>query len=198
MKLFYTDASPFARKCRLVIREKGAAGVEEIAANPFENGTDLLKANPAGQVPALIPAEGPTLVGSALICAYLDERLDGPPMIPQDSDARFAALGRQSLGDAALDAAVRLTQENRRPAETRSDYWKDRWTSALNRTLDVCETMAPPADEVDLGWLTIASLLEYIDFRHEDFDWRAGRPALGGWLEVFGARPFMAATRPSA
>ncbi|VAW75006.1 hypothetical protein MNBD_GAMMA13-1507, partial [hydrothermal vent metagenome] len=49
MKLFYSRTSPYSRKVRLVIHEKGLSqAVTCIACNPFDNASDLQTENPLG------------------------------------------------------------------------------------------------------------------------------------------------------
>ena len=54
MKLFVSPNSPYARKCRVILREKNLAGIEEIAVNAMENPPELLAVNPLGTVPAMV------------------------------------------------------------------------------------------------------------------------------------------------
>ena len=49
----------------------------------------------------------------------------------------------------------------------------------------------------DLGDITLAVALEYLDFRLPDIDWRAATPGLADWLAEAGMRPSMLATRPA-
>ena len=59
MKLYITAPSPFARKVRIVAREKGLSDrIEEIATDPYADAPDLFASNPIVQVPALIAADG--------------------------------------------------------------------------------------------------------------------------------------------
>ena len=40
MKLFQSPTSPYVRKVRVMIREKGLGGIEEIAVNPWDDPPD--------------------------------------------------------------------------------------------------------------------------------------------------------------
>ena len=49
MRLYYSETSPYARKVRLVVREKHLGErVQELVSNPFEEAPDLTAANPLG------------------------------------------------------------------------------------------------------------------------------------------------------
>ena len=69
-KLIYSDASPFARKVRIVLAEKGLA-FESGVVNGYMRTLDSIKEhNPALQVPTLYDRGG-VLWGSNLILQYL-------------------------------------------------------------------------------------------------------------------------------
>ena len=55
MKLFSSNASPYARKVRVVIAEKNLGSlVEEVVVDIYADPAELLAANPLGKVPALV------------------------------------------------------------------------------------------------------------------------------------------------
>ena len=51
---------------------------------------------------------------------------------------------------------------------------------------------------LDIGTITIACALGYLDFRFATLGWRERRPALADWFEGFAARPSMQATVPTS
>ena len=66
MKLYITTPSPFARKVRIVAREKGLSErVEEIAVDPYANAPELLETNPIVQVPTLVAQDGRPITDSS-------------------------------------------------------------------------------------------------------------------------------------
>ena len=60
MKLYYSNTSPYSRKVRLVIAEKGLGDqVEGILINPFNHdNADFSAANPLGKIPVLVLDNG--------------------------------------------------------------------------------------------------------------------------------------------
>ena len=102
MRLYYSPASPFARKCRIVVREKKLEGlVEEVLADPYADDPRLLEANPIAQVPALVTDDGLTLTNSPLICAWLDAYSGRPRLLPE-GDAHWRVRRRETLADGTL------------------------------------------------------------------------------------------------
>src|SRR5690606_38409231 len=109
MKLYITVPSPFARKCRIVAREKGLIGrIEEIAVDPYANAPELLASNPVVQVPTLIAEDGLPINDSPVICEYLDALGDGPCLLPADGPERLRVRRLETLGNQVLEMGVKL------------------------------------------------------------------------------------------
>ncbi|MDE1173215.1 MAG: glutathione S-transferase [Parvibaculaceae bacterium] len=199
MKLFYSPTSPFARKVRVLVHEKGCAEqVEYILAATMEDPAALHAANPLGRVPALITPEGTPVIESDVICAYLDEVLPGQKLIPSEGPAHWQSLYRQSLGDGIMEAAIRLIYEKNRPESERSAMWMARWKRAIDRSVIALEAdMGVAQSGLDIGGIAVACALGYIDFRHPDIEWRANAPRLSGWYATMSARPSFVESNPA-
>ena len=177
MKLFVNSASPFARKARIVIREKGLlATTEEVHVVPVESHPDLTGANPIAQIPALIDDDGVTWCDSALISARLDGQGEGPLLLPQTADAYWATRRLEVAAAAILEMTVKMVLENRRPENERSPFWLKRWEESLRRGFERAEAMCPGPDVFNLGTITLAIAATYADFRYPHIDWRATAP----------------------
>jgi glutathione S-transferase len=186
MKLYISTPSPFARKCRIVARERGVA-VTETVADPYADDPALLVANPIVQVPTLIAMDGLPISDSPVICEYLDGLGSGPRLLPVDGPERLRVRRIETLGNALLDQGVKRLLELRRPESERSPSWIARWTAGMHRTLDVLEGADLRADPLDMGVITVGVAVTWISFRHPDIDWKSGRPnlvALQAALEV--------------
>lgn len=202
MKLFYSGASPYVRKCMVVAYEVGlAARIEHLAAaaHPVNRDQNIVRNNPLGKVPTLIADDGTVLYDSRVICEYLDD-LGGGKLFPKTGAQRWQVLTEQSLGDGILDAALLARYEGAmRPEALR---WAD-WTAgqldkiqcglaAIDATADTL------ADRVDIGTITLACVLGYLDLRFADLAWRVKYTRAAAWFERFNARAAMQATLPRA
>lgn len=197
MKLYITVPSPFARKCRIVAREKGLGGrIEEIAADPYADAPELLAANPLVQVPVLIAEDGLPLSDSPVICEYLDVLGSGPRLLPADGPDRWRVKRQEILANGVLEMGVKLVLEKRRPEQERSPSWIRRWTRNMGLGLDALEAAAPRAEPLDMGAITAGVAVTWIGFRHPDIDWRAGRPNLVALHDALEARDSFRQTRP--
>ena len=198
MKLFWSAASPYARKVRAVAREKGLAGrIDEVIVDAFRNPPDLIAANPLGKVPTLVLDDGVALYDSPVICAWLDATGDGPPLVPESGPARFQVLRAEALADGLMDLGLGLTLERRKPDGERSPTSAARWRGQIVQAVDAIAQDGPALPNgMTLGHLAYAVALGYLDFRHPDMAWRDGRPDLAGWYATAAARWSLAETAP--
>jgi len=85
--LYHAPLSPFCRKVRLTLSEKGID--TDLQNEPYwEQSADFLRRNPLGRVPVL-RIDGMTMAESQPICEYLDEVYPNPPLMPSDPRARY-------------------------------------------------------------------------------------------------------------
>jgi glutathione S-transferase len=199
MKLHYNAASPYARKVRVLAIETGLMGgidLAKVIVTPTSPDADLCADNPIGKIPTLVLDDGSALYDSRVICEYLDGLHAGAHLFPDNGDARWTAVRRQALADGILDSAVNTRYETfLRPEELRWADWVDNQMAKIRRSLDVLEG-EPMGDGVDIGTISVACALGYLDFRYSDEGWRDSRPKLAAWFEKFAQRPSMSETTP--
>ena len=195
MKLYYSASSPYVRK---VVASAMAVGLEgritRIETNPHTSPPGLLADNPLSKVPCLVTDDGLALFGSPVICEYLDAIGEGA-LFPAPGPLRWRALKLQAIGDGMMDAAVMRRMEQGRPAEDARTANMDRQAAAVARSLDVLEA-AVPAGHLDIGTITVACALGYLDLRFANDGWRDGHPTLAAWYAGMSARPEIADTAP--
>lgn len=201
MLLRHSDTSPFVRKVAVMLHETGLAG--QVATETIDGWSEpelLTTDNPLSMVPTLVLDDGSSLYDSPVICDYLDRRHAGPAMIPADGEARWQVLREQALADGVLDSAVLIFVETgKRPEEKRWDWWLDLKRRAITRSLDLLEQrVGELGGRVDLGTISIAVALAYLDLRGAAGEWRDRRPRLTAWFAEFAQRPSMVATAPPA
>lgn len=198
MKLFFAPASPFVRKVLVVAHELGIESrIERVTVNPWQADAQLTAANPVGKIPALIEDDGTTLYDSSVICEYLDSRYGGNRLLPQTGAQRWQTLRLQALGNGILEAAVLWRMESLRAEAERSSSWIELQRSAVMRGLDALESEAREWDEgFDLGRITAACTLGYLDFRFATEPWRDTHPLLAKWYQANSARTSLQQTIP--
>ncbi|UMA66790.1 glutathione S-transferase family protein (plasmid) [Roseivivax marinus] len=201
LTLYWGSASPFVRKVFAVARELGVAdeiAIRDSAAHPVERDARIKAFNPLAKVPAAETRDGTPLYDSRVICEFLDAT-QGGDLFPAPGPARWTALRRQALADGCLDAALLIRYETLvRPEEHQWLLWVEKQREKVFDALDAMAADVPGPDCHDIGAISVACALGWLDFRFPDLDWRDGRSALADWQAGFDTRPAMAATRPHA
>lgn len=200
MKLYYAAASPFVRTVLVCLHEANLINqveLVEVAITPVSPGETVPAKNPLGKIPALERDSGPTLYDSRVICRYLDDLATAnlypePPML-------WETLTLEATAQGIMEAAVLMVYEGRvRPEDKQYGGWLDAQWLKITRALDAVESrwMSHLAGPLDIAQISMACALGYLDFRHPDKDWRAGRPSLAAWEAKWAERPSMKATVP--
>ena len=202
MKLFWSPTSPYTRKVRAVIREKGLSErVEPVRIDVWGDYGALHGANPLGKIPCLVLDDGEGLYDSPVITAYLDAHPEGrgARLYPDEGAARWRVLKAEALADGIMDCGVGMVTEGRKPESERSPWMVSRWTAGMGRAFDAAmPAIAALPEGFTAGHLAMACALGYTDFRHPQLAWREGRPELAAWYEAQSARPCLAETVPQS
>jgi glutathione S-transferase len=197
MKLYFSPTSPYVRKCLVSAHELGLVDrIQLLAANahPVQRDATLIASNPLGKVPTLLTDDGTPLYDSRVICEYLDH-LAGGSLFPRTGDARWAALTLQSLADGMLDAALLARYEQAvRPEALRWSDWTAGQLDKVSTSLASLEgNSAALHDRADIGTLSVACALGYLDLRFADLNWRQRHPKVAAWTAGFDKRPSLQA-----
>ncbi|MBT2785515.1 MULTISPECIES: glutathione S-transferase N-terminal domain-containing protein [unclassified Halomonas] len=183
MELYLNGTSPYARLARIVLVEKGLAESVTLKwCDPWADDADLLKANPAGRIPALITEEGTTLSESLLIAVYLDGVSPNKLVIPQDRLAEvlhLAGLG-QNLMDAAFNTVIARKHYGNEIDDSVLGERRSRAIQRILKQLD-SELKKPFSSSVHLGEIATAVALDYLAFRLPEVNWQEEYPQLQVW-----------------
>lgn len=200
MKLHWSPKSPFVRKVMVAAYECGIAErielVRTVAIMSRPNAT-LMADNPLNKIPTLVLEDGTALFDSTVICEYLDSiasAANRTRLFPQDRDARWDALRRNALGSGLLDILILWRNERERdpPSEALINAFTEKTTASLaNIARDIDKA---PLTRFDIGDISAACALAYLDFRFANFDWRSRHPTLAVWYARFAERPSARAT----
>ena len=201
MKLVVSLTSPYARKIRVVLAEKGLPFELEVDI-PWLADTRVPGYNPLGKVPALVADGGEVWFDSPVIAEYLDT-LAGPALLPADRLAALPVRQAEALADGITDAAVAAFLEGMRPAERQDPASIERQLGKIHRGLAALEQRLAQRKGLGGEALTIADIaagctLGYLDFRFAHLGWRAAHPQLAAWADGLLARPSFTASAPPA
>jgi len=200
MKLYASQGSPFARKIRVMLIEKGAP--HEVEMVDLWAANDLKKTNPIGKVPALKLDDGRALVNSPLIADYVDGRFPEPRFIPADPNQRLEVRRWEALADGTMDAAVASVYEARFHDETKRsrEYLErlrgkiDSGFAALERMLDNRQWCVGNA--MSLADIALACHIGFISARRPEFFPQEKYPGLTKLWKFLEARESFKRTAP--
>ena len=194
MKLLMSPASPFARKCRVLLREADLLDtVEEVNVSTSPTATDptVAAANPLGKIPALLRDHGPAIYDSRVITRFLNDHA-GTDFYP--AARLWEVLTLEATADGIMEAALSITYEMRmRPADKQSSDWMDAQWAKVHSTVQAVDQrwMSHLTGPLDMAQIALACALSYLDLRHDARGWRNGHDDLAAWHARFMQRTAM-------
>jgi glutathione S-transferase len=200
MMLLGSPTSPYVRKVRLVLEEKGIAH-DFMPDRPSAPGSRVPTYNPLGKVPVLVRDDGKAVYDSPVIVEYLDH-LRQPRLIPEGFEERIEVKRWEALGDGIADATVAISHERRKPKPSQeTDAWYEKQRLKIDRGLavmsrDLGEREYCFGDRLSLADIATAFALGYMDHVLSDVDWRAAHPNLKRFAERFFKRESFVKTAP--
>ncbi len=200
MKLIGSLTSPFVRKIRIALIEKNIP-FELVIDPPMELGTRVPDYNPLGKIPVLIDNDGVAWYDSDLLTEYLEAQFPQIPLLPSDRRAALPVRQTLKLADGVADAGVSIYLEKRRSADKQEPQWIERQRKKIERGLAALDAIARDKiyvhnDTFSAADIAIGCVLQWLEFRLSELQWRAQYPALLALFERLSARPSFAQTVP--
>ncbi len=198
-KLISASPSPFARKVRVALVEKGLP-FELMTEVPWDKSTSTPKFNPLEKLPILILEDGSSVYESSFILQYLEWKYPSPALLPDSIDGKIAARRFEVLCDGICDAVVLSIFEKLRGAAC-STEWLDRQRRKIEGGVREMARLVGTrqfavGDSFGLGDIGVVTALGYVSLRFAEFDWRAAHSDLAAFCARFETRPSFAATAP--
>ncbi len=113
--LISATPSPFARKVRIAMIEKGVPFVVQNEV-PWHADTVTPQYNPLEQLPILIPDDGDPVFESTYLMDWLEYKYPKPSMLPDDPELAMAAKLVHTIAEGVVDACLLLFWEMQRDA----------------------------------------------------------------------------------
>jgi glutathione S-transferase len=153
--------------------------------------------NPLSKIPTLVTDDGTVLFDSDVICEYLDQMGDHPPLFPAAGEPRWTALRWNALGSGLIDALVLWRNERMRPDGHQSVPTLKAYSQKVDATLAWIEQSVEDfgARPFSIGHVALGCALGYLDLRFDDLHWREGRPKTAAWMQAFVQRPSAQSTQ---
>lgn len=177
MKLLSATPSPFARKARIALHEKGLP-FELLTEVPWNRDASASRYNPLGKIPVLLLEDNRCIFESRLIVEYLELKHPTPALMPKDVDLLVAAKQVEALADGACDAVVLMFIEQQRDAHQQSSAWMQRQAGKVQAAVQEIARLVDPdkafvvGDQFGLADIAVGCLLGYLDVRFPELNWR--------------------------
>lgn len=178
--LFHSAYSNCSQRARLVLEEKGVAWESHhINLMNFEHLSEEYQTiHPKGVVPALVH-DGRVVVESHDIIEYLDDRFEGPLLMPQSAEMRARVMPWMELGAAIQPAVKTLTYERIFRDKYPPTPDRYRFYAAHQRNLELVEFFRRflegfDAEELEAHEATLRDYLARLDTAMESADYLAG------------------------
>ena len=202
MKLIIATPSPYARKVRVVLREKNIE-FKEIVDVPLNRDTLTKNLNPLGKIPILIEDGKEPLFDSKVIIQYLDNLVPNPLFYPASPIENVSAKLVEAAADGVSDALVLICLENVRQEKLRSSDWKDRQATKIYQGAKYLSDYLGAkqfyvGDHFTIADVSAFSCLEYLDLRFPKFNWKIKHPNLKNYWDIHKNRQSYLETRPEA
>ena len=124
--LISATPSPYARKVRIALKEKGLPFKLQTEV-PWDSTTKTKDYNPLEKLPVLILDDGKTAIyESHYIMEWIETKHPEPSLLPKSVDDRLFAKKVEVICDGICDALVLAFFENKREEDKQSQPWKDR------------------------------------------------------------------------
>ena len=188
MQLLVSPTSPFARKVRVMLIEKDISEdvVEVVYANPWTNLAGLIDHNPLNKVPVFIEDNGDKIYESSVITDRVDAIDSAVQLIP-GGQLRTYVKSVEALTTGAIESAAAPLMGQRVAGAPLPEVWVKWHMDKVSRTVEhLNQTIAKSADffvgsSLTVADITVCCLLGFLDFRHQNFDWRSGHSELSQW-----------------
>jgi glutathione S-transferase len=200
-KIYGSGLSPFVRKVRVVMAEKGLPyDIDQI--NPFAPPPEFLAISPLKRIPVLRDTdrgEPNTLADSSIIADYLEHKHPKPALYPSDPYLRASALWFEEYADTAIAQCIgpglfleRVVKKFQR-LKTDEAVCQATLTEELPPLLGYLEAQLGSkewfvGDAFSIADISVATM--FVNFKHSGESVDAGRwPKLAAFVKRAHARP---------
>ena len=204
MQLFGSYTSPFVRKIRVILHEKGL-NYQFIPEDVWSANTKIEAHNPLGKVPCMTLDNNMTLYDSKVISDILERLYPTPKLIPTEEIIAYIEIKKlEALSDGIMEAAVSMLLENRfHTEEKRSAEWLIRQEKKIKNGCDLLSSLLEKSQsdflmaEFSLADITAGCALLYVELRFPKIEWRNNYPQLNQYVIQLCKRESFIATHPA-
>ena len=202
LRLISATPSPYARKVRIALTEKGIP-FELLTEVPWDSTTQTPQYNPLEKLPVLILENGKSVYESHYILEFIEAKyVDVLQLLPKnDVDGALFAKQVEVVADGICDALVLLFFEKQREDGKRSEEWMARQRRKVDGGLKALADWIGHEkffvnNTFGLADIAAGSVLGYLKVRFPEHPWRESYPHLARYSEDLEERQSFKWTQP--
>jgi glutathione S-transferase len=166
LELFFATTSPYSRKVRVLLLEKGAT-VSLVDVRKSER--KVKDVNPLGKVPTLLIDDVP-FYDSVVMTEYLDAAFPEPTLIPEDPYERALVRRFEAVADAISDVLIPIVVDRKRSVELQNTALNEAYLGKARAALTLLEQSCAGrevlhGDGFSLADIAVVSALGYVNLR---------------------------------
>ncbi|HEY5961125.1 MAG TPA: glutathione S-transferase family protein [Polyangiaceae bacterium] len=170
IQLFHSFTSPYARKARVVLIEKG---IPFDAIDVATSAEQASRYNPLGKVPTLVLDDGTVLFDSTVIVEALDALHPNPRLIPENPMQRALVRRWEAVADGICDVLIPVILDARRPEPQQDRVFAEKMLGKVRAGLDFVQEQVKGqkflhGEDFTLADIAITSMLGYLNLRRPD------------------------------
>ncbi len=200
-QLISATPSPYARKVRIALLEKGIP-FQLLTEVPWDSATTTPRHNPLEKLPILLLEDGSSVYESSYILEYLELKHPEPPLLPKDVAGHLAARKLEVLCDGICDAVVLSLLE-----KTREGGASPPWMARQRRKIEgglaemarlVAGRQWAVGGTFTRGDIAVGVATAYVSLRFAELAWRDQHAELARFADRLALRESFKATLPMA
>lgn len=200
-RLISATPSPYARKVRIALIEKGI-DFELQTEVPWNSTTATPRYNPLEKLPVLITDSGEAIYESSYILDWLELKFPHTPLLPLDVDGVLAAKKLDVLCNGVCDAVV-LTFFERQRDGGGSPEWLARQRRKIEGGMKEIARLIGTREwavghHFSLGDIAAGTAVGYLSVRFTEMPLHEMYPSLTQYVSRLALRPSFAKTMPVA
>ena len=197
MLLCHSLTSPYSRKVRVLLLEKGVAYEDINVRSSDRKASDH---NPLGKVPTVVLDDGTVLFDSVVITETLDALFPNPRFIPGTPLERAAVRRWEAIADGISDVLIPVVTESCRPESKQDVAYQAKLLGKVRASLRYIELQLNGrrylhGEGFSLADIAVVSMAGYVNLRRPDL-LREDYPELERYLREQLQRKSLADTIP--
>ena len=200
-QLISATPSPYARKVRIALAEKGLP-FELLTEVPWDSTTRTPRYNPLEKLPILLLDDGTSVYESSYILQYLELKHPQVPLVPKDIDGHLAARKLEVLCDGVCDAVVLSLFEKMRAGGASPEWLARQRRKIVGGMAEMARLVGQRqwavGETFSLGDIAVGTATGYVSLRYPDLNWRAPHPQLAMFSDRLAQRQSFKDSAPVA